>query len=229
MNSKTKESLERFHNLRLIAISDATRYGDPCVGLAPLIRQVPPGRLAVLLREKKSTAQQRRAWATSLQPLLREHQQLLFISDDLELVLELEADGLHCSRSFHDLRTARNSLGSRWLSQGCSLGVNQKLSLQEMQANDLLTARLLSPVFESRKGRAALTPTGFAQFQSRLSLEITEDASLSPLLVALGGARADLIASSARLAPKCTWRAAAIESVHDPREQRRWIDLLTKT
>jgi thiamine-phosphate pyrophosphorylase len=59
------------------------------------------------------------AEARAVAALARRHRVPLVVNDDVELALELEADGVHLGRDDGDLRAARRRLGSRILGASC--------------------------------------------------------------------------------------------------------------
>ena len=59
------------------------------------------------------------AEARAVAALARRHGVPLVVNDDVELALELEADGVHLGRDDGDLRAARRRLGSRILGASC--------------------------------------------------------------------------------------------------------------
>jgi len=59
------------------------------------------------------------AEARAVAALARRHGVPLIVNDDVELALELDADGVHLGRDDGDLRTARRRLGGRILGASC--------------------------------------------------------------------------------------------------------------
>ena len=76
----------------LIVMSDERRLPDPLAGSSHGSKRLRPGS-AVMVRH--SDARARRDLAQRLAPLCRARGLLLMISDDLDLALSCEADGLH--------------------------------------------------------------------------------------------------------------------------------------
>ena len=166
--------------------------------------------------------EKRRFLAESLLEPIRRYRQFLLISDDLELVLELDADGLHCSRRIYELASLRKRLGNKWLSQGASLDQKGQLTGKEKAQNKFLTARLISPVWQQRKQRTPLGPQAFADFAASLPKE-------QPFIYALGGATPALVSAAQAEHPQMTWRAAAIGSAHHQGHQQQWVDWLKES
>lgn len=69
------------------------------------------GAQLVQYRDKSTDAQRRRQQAEALLALCRQHDRPLLINDDLQLALDIGADGLHLGREDGDLATARRQLG----------------------------------------------------------------------------------------------------------------------
>jgi thiamine-phosphate pyrophosphorylase len=59
------------------------------------------------------------AEARAVAALARRHRVPLIVNDDVELALELDADGVHLGRDDGDLRAARRRLGDRILGASC--------------------------------------------------------------------------------------------------------------
>ena len=59
------------------------------------------------------------AEARAVAALARRHRVPLIVNDDVELALELDADGVHLGRDDGDLRAARSRLGGRILGVSC--------------------------------------------------------------------------------------------------------------
>jgi thiamine-phosphate pyrophosphorylase len=74
---------------------------------------------ALQYRSKEAGAAQRRAEAHELAALCRRHGVPLIVNDDLELALEVGADGLHLGREDGDLAGARARLPGRLLGASC--------------------------------------------------------------------------------------------------------------
>lgn len=69
------------------------------------------GAQLVQYRDKSTDAQRRRQQAEALLALCRKHGRPLIVNDDLQLALDIGADGLHLGREDGDLATARRQLG----------------------------------------------------------------------------------------------------------------------
>jgi thiamine-phosphate pyrophosphorylase len=85
-------------------------------GLVDKVRQALEGGVALLqYRRKRRDLREAREVAA----LARRHRVPLIVNDDVELALELGADGAHLGRDDGDLRAARRRLGSRILGVSC--------------------------------------------------------------------------------------------------------------
>jgi thiamine-phosphate pyrophosphorylase len=80
------------------------------------VRQALQGGVALLQYRGKPAD---RAQAAAVVRLAREFRVPVIINDDVELALELDADGAHLGREDGDLRTARRRLGKRLLGASC--------------------------------------------------------------------------------------------------------------
>jgi len=85
---------------------------------------VDPGRLRAALQGGVALLQYRNkkrdsAHAREVLRLAREHGVPVIVNDDVDLALELDADGAHLGRDDGDLRTARRRLGGRLLGASC--------------------------------------------------------------------------------------------------------------
>lgn len=105
----------RLRGLYAITPEDLARAAT----MARVVAAVSSGALCALqFRRKQADAAQRRAEARGLQALCRRHGVPLIVNDDLELALEIGADGLHLGREDGDLAGARAQL------PGCLLGAS---------------------------------------------------------------------------------------------------------
>lgn len=106
----------RLRGLYAITPEDLTRAAT----MARVVAAVSSGALCALqFRRKQADAAQRRAEARGLQALCRRHGVPLIVNDDLELALEIGADGLHLGREDGDLAGARAQLPGRLLGASC--------------------------------------------------------------------------------------------------------------
>lgn len=136
----------------LIVMSDERRLPEPLAGPRGAEKRLPPGA-AVMVRH--SDAHARRDLAQRLAPLCRTRGLLLMISDDLDLALACDADGLHLPE-----RTAASAdaiaMRRRWrgLFTCAAHGPRALVRARSIRAD----AALVSPVFEtqSHPGRSGV-------------------------------------------------------------------------
>lgn len=88
--------------------------------LACVERAIEGGAVVVQYRNKLADARLRQLQATRLLALCRLHQVPLIINDHLDLMLGIDADGLHLGGGDGDLAAARAALGAdKWLGASC--------------------------------------------------------------------------------------------------------------
>jgi thiamine-phosphate pyrophosphorylase len=105
----------------LYAITPDSRDSDSlieCVRCA-LEAGSPSPVAALQYRNKAADAQARRHEARALAELCRANRVTFIVNDDLELALEVDADGVHLGRDDGDLSRARARLGQRLLGASC--------------------------------------------------------------------------------------------------------------
>jgi len=81
------------------------------------VRQALEGGIALLQYRRKQSAS--RAEAEALLSLCRRHGVPFIVNDDLELALQIGADGVHLGRDDGDLAAARKRLGGKLLGASC--------------------------------------------------------------------------------------------------------------
>jgi thiamine-phosphate pyrophosphorylase len=143
---------------RLIVFSDTTRV-EPAPMLmrfAELARRARAGSVLFTLRDYALSARSRWRLADKMAALASEHAQSFGIADRADLARALGCRAFHLPESGLSALDARRYLGaSVFLSRGYHESV--------VAAEPELDARLLSPIFESRKGRPALGLASLAQ------------------------------------------------------------------
>jgi thiamine-phosphate pyrophosphorylase len=80
---------------------------------------VAAGVAIVQYRNKAASAADRRAQARVLQALARKHEALFVVNDDIDLAIQLEADGVHLGRDDGDIAVARQRLPRQLLGVSC--------------------------------------------------------------------------------------------------------------
>lgn len=150
-------SSERRALPRLIAITDSSLLPPTLLleRLQRLARAARPGTVALLLRDHSLCARARLTLGHQLGEVARESGQALWVADRLDLALLLEADGVHLGEGSVSPALARSLVGqgpriSRAWHAASLAGAPAAEELADVDA------LLVSPVFEARKGRAAL-------------------------------------------------------------------------
>lgn len=134
------------------------------------------GVRAVQLREKDLAASELRALAQDLRILTRRHNARLLINRDIELALDIDADGVHLPGDRPDIAGARHHLGPDRLIGVSTHHVNE-IRRAAREGADFVT---FGPVCATPSKAAFGPPQGFAA--------LTEACHHSPLPVfALGG------------------------------------------
>ncbi len=159
---------------------------------------IPPGRVAIHLREKDLAAREQLALARTLRAVCRARGQLLLVNDRLDVALAAGADGVHLPSSGVSAADARRLLGPAAL-----VGVSCHSAEDVARARDLgASYATFGPVYDTPSKRAFGAPVGLARLR--------EAARLGLPLVALGGvdparARAVAEAGAAGLAVIRAW------------------------
>lgn len=142
---------------RLVAITDLSvaPATELVTRLERLAHAAEAGSVALLLRDHAATARQRLALGHALRDVARRAQQELWVADRLDLALLLGADGVHLGDASVSATVARRLVGTqiRISRAWHAASLDDGPGAEELAEVDAL---LLSPVLESRKGRAAL-------------------------------------------------------------------------
>lgn len=150
---------------RLLAFTDQVNQADSVAILRDLCGEVAPGELVVVLRDRELSARRRQEMGEALFEATRSEGQLLVVSDRVDLARVLKAEGIHLPAAGMAPIEARQALASKniWLSRA-GHGADE-LSVMELAQ---LTAVVVSPVWQLRKGRAALGAVGLRKRVSDL-------------------------------------------------------------
>jgi len=164
-------------NVRLVALTDLERFPEPTAALGRLCALAEPGTVAVVLRDKDAGYRTRLLLGRDLRRITRDAGQQLLVADRVDLALEAEADGVHLPTDGMLPSEVRRLFPSALISRAH----HQAEGLPDSELA-LLGMLLVSPVFEARKGRAALGTGG-------LGARMTALRSRAPgaRLLALGG------------------------------------------
>ncbi len=169
---------------RLVAITDpAYAPADVIAKLGAALAAVPPGTLAVQLRDRSEAGTRPEALARALRELTRAHGAMLFVNRDVALAVAIGADGLHFGGDPLD-PSARAALGAgarAWLTVAAHTDDDVGAALRAGA-----DAVFVSPIFAS-PGKG--TPRGVAA--------LARARALAPALAlyALGGVDAANVAS----------------------------------
>ena len=116
--------MHRFHGL--YGVTDSQLQPDDRI-LIETVEQALMGGMKVLqYRDKSLDAGKRLRQAGALKVLCRRYQALLIINDDVELALDVEADGVHLGQQDDTLANARQRLGDYAL-----IGISCENSLEK--------------------------------------------------------------------------------------------------
>jgi thiamine-phosphate pyrophosphorylase len=131
-------------------------------------------RLVVLVRDKDLPRGSRLALAEGAVAIGKEHHHFVWIAEDLELALEVGADGVHLGSGATPERAAAVRAKGLWLSVACHSVAEVAARERELGADSVF----LSPIFET-PGKGA--PLGLA------ALEEATRTRTKTRIVALGG------------------------------------------
>ncbi len=200
---------------RLLAFSDQEHHSGSVGALCDLCVEALPGQVVIVLRDRGLSARRRLAMGEELLVAARRGGQMLVVSDRADLARALGADGLHLPAvgfSPTDADSAWNG-PSQWLSRaGHGL---ERLGDAELA---VLSAVIVSPVWEPRKGRSALGESGLRQ-------RVHDVKGRGPHLAiyALGGVSAENAAKSFECGAD---GVAAMGALTDVRQRARLLSAL---
>jgi thiamine-phosphate pyrophosphorylase len=173
---------------------------------------VTAGVAIVQYRNKRASAAERRAQAQVLQALARRHGALFVVNDDIDLAVELEADGVHLGRHDGDIAVARRRLPDLLLGVSCYNDL--ELARRAVDAGADLLA--FGSVFASITKPAAV----------RASLELLRDAREQfpqQRVVAIGGIDATNIGSVSAAGAHAAALISAVFDAEDPGQAVRYL------
>lgn len=152
MSAPARSTLPRLIAITDLSLGEADALAMKLRRLASLAR---PGSVALLLRDHAATAKQRLALGTELREIAATTGQALWVADRLDLALLLQADGVHLGEASVSAAVARRLLGDSVLVSRAwhATSLPGAVEADELSGVDAL---LVSPVFESRKGRSAI-------------------------------------------------------------------------
>ena len=101
--------MHRFHGL--YGITDSQLQPDDRILLETVEQALLGGMKVIQYRDKSLDSAKRLRQAGALKVLSHKHQAILIINDDVELALDVEADGVHLGQHDESLLNARKRLG----------------------------------------------------------------------------------------------------------------------
>jgi thiamine-phosphate pyrophosphorylase len=163
-------------------ITDRARAADLPARVAAAIAGLPPGRVAIHLREKDLGGRALLALARSLAAVCRAAGQALLVNDRLDVAVAAGADGVHLPAAGVPVGGAR-----RWLGPAALVGVSCHSAAEVCRAREAgASYATLSPIYDTPSKRPFGPPLG---------LDPLVDAARSGLpVIALGGVRPDRVA-----------------------------------
>lgn len=144
--------------IRLIAFTDHARCRESLRALSALCSEAIPASVAVVLRDKERSYQERVFWGRQLKAAAFSAGQTFLVSDRVDLARSLGADGVHLGAAGLLPTQARR------LHSGLILRAWHGFSELPEQERKLVNGLLVSPVCAARKGREAL---GLPEFAAR--------------------------------------------------------------
>ena len=168
------------HSLLLYAVTDRSRLGEHTLAWA-VEEALRGGVTLVQLREKHLDKDDFRTEALEIQALCRRYGVPLLINDDVELALEIGADGVHVGQDDLEAGQARAKLGPDRIIGVSAHSVEEALRAQAAGADYL--------------GAGAVFPTGTKGDASCLPLAVLRDicAAVDIPVAAIGGIGPDNI------------------------------------
>ena len=119
--------MHRFHGL--YGITDSQLQPDDRILIETVEQALLGGMKVIQYRDKSLDSAKRLRQAGALKVLCHQHQALLIINDDVELTLDVEADGVHLGQHDESLLSARERLGEYAL-----IGISCGNSLENAKA-----------------------------------------------------------------------------------------------
>jgi thiamine-phosphate pyrophosphorylase len=114
------------------------------------------GVAMVQYRNKQASPEDRRAQARVLQALAQRHGALFVVNDDIDLAVELEADGVHLGRDDGDIAVARRRLPNQLLGVSCYNNLERARRAVDAGADLLAFGSIFASVTKPAAVRASL-------------------------------------------------------------------------
>jgi thiamine-monophosphate kinase len=190
MPPRGNEPPAAIRRLALIAVTDRRRIrGDPRVACRAALRG---GATAILLRDRDLRRSERRALAIHLRKLTRDHGAALLIHTDLDLALEVEAEGLHLSAASVAADPAAVAAARSAGGPGLLVGVSTH-GRAEVQAASAAAAdyAFFGPLYPSRShpGAKPPPPHRFLEISRRSPIPLVPIGGLTPARIRALGLR----------------------------------------
>jgi thiamine-phosphate pyrophosphorylase len=182
---------------RVHLVTDRRLARDLAGLVAGALARLPPGKVALHLREKELGGRDLLSLARALRTVCDDAAQLLIVNDRVDVALAAGADGVHLPSAGVPPADARALVGS-----GRLIGVSCHGSEDVRRARDGgADFATFGPVFDTPSKRAYGAPVGLASLREAVPLGLP--------LVALGGIDAERAAAAAAAG---AWGVAAIRA-----------------
>ena len=165
------------------------------------------GVKAVQLREKDLSAAELLPLATQLRDLTRSHGALLFINDNIDIALAVEADGVHLGGHSQATEVIRTKVGEKMLI-GVSTHSKEEIEIAAKQGADFVT---FGPVYATPSKAKYGKPQGLKKLS-----EACRNSSIP--VFALGGITPERATEVKQVGAKGIALISAIIARPDPRE-----------
>lgn len=137
------------------------------------------GARMVQYRSKTADAAQRRHQATALLPICRARGVPFVVNDDVDLAIEIGADGAHLGRGDGDLAVARHRLGSgRMLGASCYADIEAAIAAVDAGADYVAFGAAFATAIKPHAPRA--TSALYAEARARLDVPIVAIGGITP-------------------------------------------------
>lgn len=196
----------------VVALTDHERFRSCADAALELCRGAPAGTVALVLRDREASIEERLRWGHELRAITQGTGQLFWVADRVDLAQALGADGVHLPSDGltpHQCRQVwSGSISRAWHDW-------QVLSDDDLQALDSL---LVSPVMAERKGRP---PLGLEGLRHATGAVVERASHVAPYALGGVGGR-DLLACLAAGARGI----AVIGAAWDPLERANLLDAI---
>ena len=177
-NPSGMQAKDTFFDVKIIAITDVRGRGvnETITAADCLAQSAVPGTVQFQLRDNELDWSQRLEFSVPLVRIARKHGQRVSVNDRLDLALSLGVSDVHLKTASLDVAAARTLFESRSVHGLVTRALHADDSASVEPATDSVSrshearpdAWLLSPVCQTRKGRAALGFAGLNRWVKRL-------------------------------------------------------------